>query len=43
MSEQKSSFMYTSSRPAQIFIQIGSLNGFYNIKQTVYDEPYKTD
>lgn len=34
---------YTSSRPAQIFIQSGSLNEFYNLKQTVYNEPYKTD
>ncbi len=43
MSEQKSHFKYTSSRPAQIFTQSGSLNGFYNLKQTVYNEPYKTD
>lgn len=34
---------YTSNRPAQIFIQSGSLNEFYNLKQTLYNEPHKTD
>ena len=33
----------SSSRPTQISIQSGSLNWFYNLKQTVYNEPPKAD
>lgn len=43
MNYGKCVFRYTSSRPIQTFIPSGSLNEFYNLKQTVYNEPYKTD